>query len=254
MRAAEAQRHAEALGRCRPATSAPDSPGAGSRRQREQVGRDRDQRAARVGGGDDRGEVADRAGRARGTARSTPKNSPSGSPSASRSATHDLDAQRLGPGADHGDRLRQAVGVDDVHGAPAPWRPAGPASSPRRRRWPRRAATRWRSARPVRSATMVWKLSSASSRPWRDLRLVRRVRRVPGRVLQHVAPDHRRRERAVVAEADHARPAAGCGRPARAARPAPRARSAAGGQRRSGAVSADRAGDRGGASARPASE
>ena len=39
----------------------------------------------------------------------------------------------------------------------------------------------------------------------RDLRLVRRVRRVPGRVLEHVAQDDLRRVRAVVAEADHRR-------------------------------------------------
>ena len=36
-----------------------------------------------------------------------------------------------------------------------------------------------------------------------DLRLVRRVGGVPGRVLQHVAPDHRRGDGAVVAEPDH---------------------------------------------------
>ena len=37
-----------------------------------------------------------------------------------------------------------------------------------------------------------------------DLGLVRRVRGVPGRVLEHVALDHRRRDRAVVAHADQA--------------------------------------------------
>ena len=42
----------------------------------------------------------------------------------------------------------------------------GPSSSPRPRRWPRRAATRSPSSRPVRSATIVWKLRIASSRPW----------------------------------------------------------------------------------------
>ena len=36
----------------------------------------------------------------------------------------------------------------------------------------------------------------------RDLRLIRRVGRVPARILQHVPLDHRRRERVVVAEAD----------------------------------------------------
>ena len=37
----------------------------------------------------------------------------------------------------------------------------------------------------------------------RDLRLVRRVGGVPGGVLEHVAPDHRRRDGGVVAEPDH---------------------------------------------------
>ena len=40
----------------------------------------------------------------------------------------------------------------------------------------------------------------------RDLWLVRRVRGVPGGVLQHVAADHRGRDRVVVAEADHRHP------------------------------------------------
>ena len=50
-----------------------------------------------------------------------------------------------------------------------------------------------------------------------DLGLVGRVGGVPGRVLQHVAPDHRRGDGAVVAEADHRRSADGSGRRARAA-------------------------------------
>src|SRR3546814_16437491 len=39
--------------------------------------------------------------------------------------------------------------------------------------------------------------------PLGDLRLVGRVGGVPARVLEHVAPDHRRGHRAVVAETDH---------------------------------------------------
>ncbi|MGX1158213.1 hypothetical protein RKD39_005791 [Streptomyces albogriseolus] len=57
--------------------------------------------------------------------------------------------------------------------------------------------------RPVRSATIVWKFSSALEPALRDLRLVRRVRRVPGGVLHDVAQDDGRGERAVVAQADH---------------------------------------------------
>ena len=57
-------------------------------------------------------------------------------------------------------------------------------------------------SRPVRSATIVWKLRSASSRPWLISGWYGRVGRVPRRVLEHVAQDHRRRDRAVVAQAD----------------------------------------------------
>ena len=69
-----------------------------------------------------------------------------------------------------------------------------------------------------------------------DLRLVRRVGGVPGRVLQDVAQDHRRGEGAVVAEADHRGRAPGCGRRARAARRAPRPRCGAGQVQRLGAL------------------
>ena len=79
----------------------------------------------------------------------------------------DRDAARLGPRAHHGDRLRMAVLVDQVDRRLLQ-RCSRPAtgSSPRRPPSPRRAARRWRSAAPVRSDTIVWKLSSASSRPW----------------------------------------------------------------------------------------
>ena len=55
-----------------------------------------------------------------------------------------VDAHRLGAGADHVDRLRERVGVDHERAG----RPCGcrdvRASSPPRRRCPRRAARRWR--------------------------------------------------------------------------------------------------------------
>ena len=82
--------------------------------------------------------------------------------------------------------------------------PAGRAPSPPRRPSPRRAAMAFATSSAVRSQTMVWKFSSASSRPWRNLRLIRSVGRVPGRVLQDVALDHRRGHRAVVALPDQA--------------------------------------------------
>ena len=65
-----------------------------------------------------------------------------------------VDAHRGGAGAHHRDRLRQRVGVDDERARAPSGSRAGPASSPRRRRWPRRAATRWRSA--ARSGRRPW--------------------------------------------------------------------------------------------------
>ena len=77
-----------------------------------------------------------------------------------------LPAVGLRPRADHRDRLRMAVAIDEE------------------RRWPSTCAARWQSAiasaaavassssdafatsSPVRSQTMVWKFSKASSRPW----------------------------------------------------------------------------------------
>ncbi len=172
--------------------------------QREQVGGHDGQRAAlRAPRSITRSRVA-RPGRwRRGTGPARPQSRPSGRPSSRSATTTSMPIARARVSHD-GDRLREAVLVDDE----APSRrsrgwPAGPASSPRRPPSPRRAATRSPSAARSRSLTTVWKFSSASSRPWRDLRLVRRVRGVPGRVLEHVAPDHRGRDRAGVAEPDH---------------------------------------------------
>ena len=58
-------------------------------------------------------------------------------------------------------------------------------------------------SRPVRSATIVWKFKQRLEPALADLGLVRRVRGVPGRALEDVAPDHARRDRAGVAEPDH---------------------------------------------------
>ena len=76
---------------------------------------------------------------------------------------------------------------------------------------------------------MVWKFSSASSRPWLISGWYGRVGGVPGRVLQDVAAHHRRGQRVVVALPDHRHRDGVARRPARAARPAPRPRWPAGG-------------------------
>ena len=146
VRAAVAHRHAEALRRADDDVGAPFA-GRRQQREREQVGGDDDEAAGRVHGVDQRarGRGPRRRRRDTGAARRRrPRRGRVGC-----GADDDLDAQRLGARAHDVERLRKAVGGDEEPVA-RPARPsAGRASSPRRRRSPRRASTRWRS--PCRS-------------------------------------------------------------------------------------------------------
>ncbi len=108
VRTAEAQRHPEALGRAHRGVGA-QLAGRGEERERQQVGRHRDQRAALVRGLDERRRVRDGAGRAR-VGQQEPEEVALGQP-AGQVGHHQLDAQRHGPGAQHLDGLRQRVGV-----------------------------------------------------------------------------------------------------------------------------------------------
>ena len=144
-------------------TSAPHSPGGVEQRQREQVGRDDDERAARM---QPRRRARDSRARRRRRPDTAAARANASAGAASRGRTDDdLDAERRGARAHDVERLRRT----------------------RRRR--RRSAcsstvpTRWHSviasaaavasssidalaiAMPVRSQTIVWKLSSASRRP-----------------------------------------------------------------------------------------
>ena len=120
-------------------------------------------------------------------------------------ADDELDADRLGAGGEHGERLRVGVVVDEEPRA-------GDADSRRAIAIASAAAVASSSSEalatgsPVSSLIIVWKLSSASSRPWLISGLVRRVGRVPRRALEHVAADHRWDEGPGVAHADQARP------------------------------------------------
>ena len=91
-------------------TSAPSSTRRLEQGQRQQVGDDRDQAAALVRGVDQRPQVADLAGGARVLhqhAAEVTLGQPVGGV-----GDHDLDAERPRPGLHDGERLRQAVGVD----------------------------------------------------------------------------------------------------------------------------------------------
>ena len=132
---------------------------------------------------------------------STPLSSPSGRPSA-QVGDHDLDAHALRAGADHLDRLRQGVGVDDEGAGRVALRTAY-----ERHRLGRRGALveqrRVGGRQPGQVGDDRLEVEERLEPALGDLRLVGRVGGVPGRVLQHVAADHRRRDGRVVAEPDH---------------------------------------------------
>ena len=145
----------------------------------------------------------------------TPNSSSSGWAAITSGVTagdHQLDAERLGPGGQHGQGLRQAVRVGQEDAAP-PGRPPGQ----RHRLGGRgRLIQQGRTGDRQRGQILDEGLEGEQGlQPaLGDLRLVGGVGGIPGRVLQHVAADHRGGVRAVVAQSDHG---AGHGVPARQA-------------------------------------
>ena len=224
--------------------SAPSSPGGVSSVSASRSAADDDERRRSRG----RRRDAARGGRATspsvpGYCSSTPKTV---APRARRRdvADDDCDAERLRARAHHGDRLRMAVVRDEER----------PASRSRARARQSAIASAAAVASSSSDALAIGEPGEVGDHrleveqrleaALRDLRLVRRVRRVPGRVLEDVAQDHRRRVRAVVAHADERRAAPGSSPRARrsaasASGSCPRARKSSGG------VSADRRRDHG---------
>ena len=132
---------------------------------------------------------------------STPHRSPSGRPSVEVGDDH-LDAHRGGAGVDDLDGLRQRVGVDDE----GPGRAALGTAYQRHRLGGRGALVEQAGVGRRQSGEVAdhgLEVEQRLEAALGDLGLVRRVGGVPGRVLEHVAPDHRRGDRGVVAEADH---------------------------------------------------
>ncbi len=209
VRAAEAHRHAEALARAHRDVS-PPLPGWGREGQRQQVGGGGDQRAGPVGRGGEGCPVAQLAVGAGVLHEDAEHGAAAGGGGQAlgvgdrgQVGDHGLQTQRSGPGLDHGHRLRQRVLIDEQHRVLADL--AGPAHQRHRlgsggaliqQRGPGRGQ-----AGQVHDdgLEVQQRLEPALG----DLRLVRRVGGVPGRVLQHVAADHRRGQGAVVAQADH---------------------------------------------------
>ena len=196
VRPAEAERHAEAL-RGADHDVGPDLARRAQQAQREQVGGHGHQTAPRRAR-----PPPGRTGRARrpstpAPARSTPNTSPSGSDTDPSGATTGRRPRRRGraarPGcapprwSAGGSRRRRRT-----RRPPLPSTPGGRSVIASAAAVPSSSSEALAMAMPVRSATIVWKSSERLEPALGDLGLVRRVGRVPGRVLQHVAADDRR--------------------------------------------------------------
>ena len=202
VRAAEAHRHAEALGGSDRDVRA-QLPGRGQQRQPEQVGGDDRPRAPGLGGRDRRAQVADRPAGARVLQQHAEELALRLRRDQILGHVGDdqLDAQRLGPSREHRERLRQAVGISQEHAALA-----GRAARQRHPLGRRAGLVQHRGAGDRQRGQVLdhgLEIEQRLEPALRDLRLVGRVRGVPGRVLEQVAPDDRGRDRPVVAEADH---------------------------------------------------
>ncbi len=135
----------------------------------------------------------------------------------------ELDADRLGARAQHGDRLRMGVGVDEERVAGV----AALAAGHRHRLCRSGRLVEHRGVGDVHAGEVGDHRLEVEERlqpALADLGLVGGVRGVPGGVLEHVAQDHGGSDRAVVAEPDQVRHAAVATGDASAARRARRSR------------------------------
>ncbi len=198
VRTAEAERDAEALGRTDNRVGA-HLAGRRDQCEREQVGTDAHERALRVESFDRRREVAEASAAARILdehaeatvdrllrVRITNNNFDA---ERFRARLHDVDGLRVRVGVDEEDHSR--LGIDAVEHC--------------HRLGRGRAFVEQRHVGEVHAGEVGDHRLEVQQRfepALADLGLVRRVRGVPGRVLEHVAQDHGRRDRVVVAETD----------------------------------------------------
>jgi hypothetical protein len=195
VRATEGHGDAEALGRAHGGVGAQlagrHQQGAG-----EQVGGHDGQAARGLDGLDDRPQVAHHPRRAR-VLQQHPERVGRGQVGGGITDRH-LDAQRFGARGHHRDGLRVAFGVDEEHAAGVARRPA----AQRHRLGGRGALVEHRGVGDLQAREVADHGLEGEQRlepALADLGLVRRVRRVPGGVLEDVAQDHPGGVRAVVA-------------------------------------------------------
>ncbi|MFK4541664.1 hypothetical protein RKD29_001260 [Streptomyces tendae] len=184
--------------------SAPSSPGRGEQREGEQVGGDGDERAELVRPVDHRLDVAYGSGGSRVLEQDAVDLALGdlGGDALAQVGDDDLDAGRLGTGLYHGDGLRQRVRVDQEQALLV----LAHAPGQRHRLGGGGALVQQRGTGGGQAGQLGdhgLEVQEGLEPALGDLRLVGRVRRVPGRVLHDVAQDDRRGEGAVVAEADH---------------------------------------------------
>ena len=197
VRPAESHRHAEALARADDDVRAPFAR-RGKQRQRQQIGGDEDERAARVQRVRKSAIVAHVAIDARVLQQHRKAIRLRGRRGGS---DDDIEAERLRARAHDVDRLRQNVVRDPDRVA----RALADATRKRHRfRRGRRLVEHRRvgDGEPGEVAHHRLEIDECLEPALRYLRLVGRIRRVPRGVLEHVTQDHARRQRAVIALAD----------------------------------------------------
>ena len=201
MRAAKPHRHAKTLGRA-DHNIRPHLARRGEQRQRQQVGADHGQPAGRMGRGDLGREIADSPA-APGIIQHNGERFGGGDRGGIAGRHIDnLPAQRPGAGGDH------ARGSADAHPlatamyalsavcnacAMATASAAAVASS---------SSEALAISMPVKLADHGLEIQDRLQPPLRDLRLIRRIGRIPAGIFQHIALDHRRGDGAVIAQPD----------------------------------------------------
>ena len=199
MRSAIAHRHAETLGTADRDVGA-ELARRNQQRQRQQIASHDRQSALLLHRGDGLTVVAHGAARTRIVQKGTERGG--AFEILERIADHDLEAERPGARSQNGQRLRMTVGIDEERLGPGLARPL----RHRHRLGGSGRLVEQRGIGKLQAGEVLDHMLEVEQRleaALADLGLIRRVGRVPARIFQHVAQDHRWRVGAVVAHSDH---------------------------------------------------